>query len=458
MAEQPARVLVVDDKADMRWTLTNVLTDAGYAAFEASSGETALALIREKMPQVVLLDIRMPQMDGWEVLEAIAAMQWPFAVIIITAYGDIKSAVRAMKMGAFDYLTKPFDNEEILLTVRRAIEHLSLREEIQELRGRLARAISLEERMGSSGPIRKVVEAVQRVAPTNYTVLVVGKTGTGKELVARAIHQLSSRHAKPFLAIDCGAIPETLLESELFGYEKGAFTGAERRRAGYFEAADGGTLFFDEIGNLPLGLQAKLLRVMEEKTIQMLGSTKVREVDVRVLAASNAPLEEAVRRGQFREDLYYRLAEFTIALPTLSARREDIPFLAKYFLAEANRDLGGEARGITEDALAAMMAYPWPGNVRELRNAIRHAALIGPQMIRREDLNLRAELRAVPTAARGGGETVALSDAVRQSVDRVEAERILGALRATGGNKAEAARILKVDYKTLYRKLKKYGF
>jgi DNA-binding NtrC family response regulator len=453
-----ARILVVDDNKDMRWLVSNLLKAEGYAVDVADSGVTALDRIRHSAPEVVLLDLRMPKMAGWQALEQIKKIGEPISVIIMTAYGDVKAAVRAMKMGAYDFLTKPFDNEEVILTVRRAVENVSLRKEMQSLKKKLKGEQLLENVMGTSQEIKRVIHKLHQVAPTSMSVVIQGETGTGKELIAHTIHERSARSERPFIAVDCGAIPETLMESEFFGHEKGAFTGAEGRRIGYFESAEGGTLFLDEISNLPLFLQGKLLRVLQEREVSRLGSYKSMKVDVRVLASTNRPLDQEVKAGKFREDLYYRLSEFTISLPRLKDRKDDILFLARVFLNEANSELNKATTGFSPEAVRAITHYDWPGNVRELRSAIRRAVLFDSKMITTEHL-FESGPDGVPEKGYEceEGDAPSLRAIAKRTLREAEVEAIEKALRTAGGNKSKAAELLQVDYKTLFRKIKRYN-
>ncbi|MBI4611137.1 MAG: sigma-54-dependent Fis family transcriptional regulator [Candidatus Rokubacteria bacterium] len=456
-----ARILVVDDEPDMRWLLAGVLQAEGLEVVTAEDGQAALDRVMADAPATVILDLRMPGLDGMSALGKLKTIAPQVPVIMLTAYGDIPTAVQAMRLGAYDYLTKPFHNDDIVLTVRRALERQALLAEVEELRSQLGEGGgSLSEHMGPSQEIQKVIRHITQVASSTFTVLIQGETGTGKELVARAIHQQSARCEKPFIALDCGAIPETLIESELFGYEKGAFTGADRRKEGHFQLAEGGSLFLDEITNLPLTTQAKLLRVLQEREVQLLGGKRAVPVNVRIIAASNVPLETEMRAGRFRHDLYYRLNEFTIALPPLRERQEDILYLAKRFLEEASMELKRPVRGISEEAAPLLLRHPWPGNARELRNVIRQAVLLSPDLIRPEHLaalgpgGARAPLAEEP---RSGSAGLSLREASEKAAAEAERQAIRHALQATQGNKSEAARLLRTDYKTLHVKMKRYG-
>ncbi|TAJ25431.1 MAG: sigma-54-dependent Fis family transcriptional regulator [Nitrospirae bacterium] len=486
-----AKVLIVDDLEEGRWALSHLIQMAGLVPVAVASGKEALACIREEAPDVLLLDICLPDMDGFEVLTQVKAMERALPIIMVTAYGKTHDAVRAIRAGAYDYLAKPFHNEDVVLTVRRALEERAVKSRVRRARDLAGQPSSLFECMGESQAIQRIVSEVDQVAKTNFSVVMTGETGTGKELVAQAIHAESLRAARAFVAVDCGAIPEPLIESELFGHEKGAFTGAHEAVAGAFELADGGTLFLDEIGNLPLPMQGKLLRVLEERRIHRIGSTKQRAVDFRVVAATNVDLGEMVNQRTFRRDLYHRLAEFTIYLRPLRERKEDLPFLVKRFLELANQELGKEVHGLSAPALGIILAYEWPGNVRELRNQLRRAVLcvsahqhiITPNHLgivdrhnigtgdamSRETMGLY-QLEALgladfgcqdcPIRASGAflpDGSLPLKEVVSRVVAGVERAILTQALRQTKGNKAEAARLLGIDYKTIHTKLKGYN-
>jgi two-component system nitrogen regulation response regulator GlnG len=455
------KVLVVDDQDDMRWLLSRLLREQGFEVDTADDGAQALLRVQQEALEVILLDLKMPRLDGLQALAQIRELAPEVPVIVITAYGDVPSAVQAMKLGAYDFLTKPFDNDELLYTVKRAVERRELVGQVETLKSQLTHQSALREVMGTSPPIQAVFAQIQQVAGSNFTVLIEGETGTGKEVVARAIYQQSLRRQAPFIALDCGAIPETLIESELFGYEKGAFTGADRHKVGHMVQASGGTLFLDEITNLPLTTQSKLLRALQERHIQPLGAVRPLPVDLRVIAASNVRLVDEVQAGRFRQDLFHRLNEFMIHLPSLRERPEDIRHLAQRFLAEANLELQKNVRGITPAAVVALEGYVWPGNVRELRNVIRRATLLSTEHIGPEHLvglGPTGEAAAVPTAMPEKLEKdCSLKELQQQAVVQVERQAIARVLRQTRGNKSQAARLLQIDYKTLYAKLKAYG-
>jgi DNA-binding NtrC family response regulator len=453
------KILVVDDEPDIRAVLGECLTAAGFETREAGDGVEAVAAVQAERPAVILLDVIMPRLGGIETLPELKRIAPDVPVIMCTAYMDVPTAVRAMQLGAYDYLTKPFDPELLILTVKRALERQELLTRIDELKSQ-GEGMSLADRMGGSRGIEAVIQQVSQVARSSFTVLIQGETGTGKELVARAIHHQSPRRDKPFVAVDCGAIPETLVESELFGYEKGAFTGAVRRKDGRFQAAGGGTVFLDEVGNLPLPTQAKLLRAIEERQVTPLGATRPVPVDARIIAASNVDLEDASRAGRFRPDLYYRLNEFGVTLPPLRSRREDIAHLARRFLDEVSMELRRPVHGITDDAMELLRRYDWPGNVRELKNVIRKAALLATDLVTPEFLPaLGAPGEAAPPAVVAPTVSGELSLREVTEIATTDAERraIRQALEAAKGNKTQAARLLRTDYSTLHAKMKRYG-
>jgi len=481
----PAKVLIVDDLEEARWVLSNLIQHAGFAPVTAASGEEALAHIRQEAPDVVLLDVRLPDMDGFEVLTRTKAYDKTVPVIMVTAYGKTHDAVRAMRAGAYDYVAKPFINEDIVLTVRRALEEKALRRQLRQVLDLPRQAGSLLDSMGKSAAVQRILREVEQVAATNFSVLVTGETGAGKELVAQAVHAGSPRAAKPFVAVDCGAIPESLIESELFGHEKGAFTGAHHAKAGAFELAGEGTIFLDEIGNLPLAMQGKLLRVLEERKIHRIGSTNERDVDFRVVAATNMDLQAMVGQQAFRRDLYHRLAEFTICLAPLRERKEDLPFLVNRFIADANKELSKQVSGLSHSAWGLIQRYDWPGNARELRNQLRRAVLLcddAEEMIAPELLGMldgrrspseclgpdqpeqrcplnggpRACPLLTPVALLAAGGSLPLKNLVGPMTTQVECAILLQALELTKGNKARAARLLHIDYKTIHSKLKAY--
>ena len=452
------KILVVDDEAEIRSLLAAVLQSKGYEVVTAEDGAAALQAVPRERPAVILMDLSMPRMNGMDALPEIKRVDAEVPVIICTAHADLATAVRAMKLGAYDYLTKPFDVELLILTIERAVERHRLHSRIEELK-RQGQGSSLAERMGGSAAIAQVIQQVAQVAESNFTVLVQGETGTGKELVARGIHQQSPRRQAPFVAVDCGAIPETLVESELFGHERGAFTGAQARREGHFQLAKGGTLFLDEIGNVPLATQAKLLRALEQREVNPLGAARAVAVDARIIAATNSELEESVKAGRFRADLYYRLSEFTIALPPLRSRREDITHLSQRFLDEVSMELRRPVRRISDEAMQVLLHHEWPGNVRELRNVVRKAALLATDVVTPEHIPALSASAPGPArvAAEPAGEDLSLREVAELAAGQAEREVIRHALESTKGNKSQAARLLRTDYTTLHSKMKRYG-
>jgi DNA-binding NtrC family response regulator len=454
------RILIVDDEEGIRDHLSRLVQREGFEPLPAPDGETALALITRESPDVVLLDIKMPGLDGMEVLRRAKALDATLPVVMITAQGGVKGAVAALQAGAHDYLEKPLDHADVVRSLHRAMTDRRLRQTIQVLTDRVRESDSLRDVMGPSDVVARISADVACVGRSNFAVLIVGETGTGKELVARAIHRASPRASGAFVAVDCGAIPETLFESELFGHEKGAFTGAERQKPGYFETASGGTLLLDEIGNMPRGCQAKLLRALQDKCVTRVGGTKPVSVDVRLVAATNRDLGAAAAAGTFRRDLFFRINEFTITIPPLRERKPDVLFLAKRFLDLTNHELSKTVRGLSDAAVERMLSYDWPGNVRELRSTIRRAVLLAEATI--EDKHLALPATAAPLEGLAGlrsapGSWPALRELVHRATTVVERAALIEVLRKTGGNKARAARILQIDYKTIHTKLKDYG-
>ena len=455
------RVLIVDDMADARHTLARLLETEGFEPQEAANGAAGLEMMRTQPPDAVLLDMMMPGMNGTQLLAEARKLDEDVPVIMVTAFGSIASAVETVKNGAYDYITKPFENNELVLTVRRALETHRLRKENRLLLQSVGEETSLRVLMGPSRYVDALSCEVERVAPTDFTVVITGETGAGKEVVARAIHRRSRRAALPLVVVDCGSIAPSLIESELFGHEKGAFTGAVKRQTGKFEQASGGTLLLDEIASLPLSLQAKLLRALQEKRICSVGGREMIMVDIRVIAATNRDLASMVASGDFRRDLYHRLNEFAIYVPPLRERREDIAFLANRFLALTNKELNKNVREISNAAMEVLLAHPWPGNVRELRNVIRRAVLLASSGIDREHLCI-ADLHqgngsngnVTDCPIDGAGP---LKEIVRQKVRQLERDVLIQVLRETGGNKAWAARMLQIDYKTIHTKIREYG-
>jgi DNA-binding NtrC family response regulator len=454
----PSNLLIIDDDKANCLLIKAIFSAEGIDVVAAHDGQSGIECARSHPPDVLVLDLRLPGMDGLEVLAKLKQELPALPVVMLTAHQDVKTAVRATQLGAFDYLTKPFHNEEIVVVVRRALQTKALELEVEDLRRQLGTGGGLALHMGPSAQVRDLVEQVRTVAGTSFTVLVIGATGSGKELVAQAIHRESERHAKPFVAIDCGAIPEQLLESELFGHEKGAFTGAERKKKGRFQLAQGGTFFLDEIGNLPMNLQAKLLRVLESRQVQVVGADRSAKLDVRFVAATNHDLQVRAAEGKFRADLYFRLAQYTIALPALKDRPVDIPYLAHRFLAEVGVELRRPVQQIVPNALELLEAHPWPGNVRELRNVIRQSVLMTKDlMIGRDVVRALLEKPGEPTIVGVARPGMSLREVAIEAAEAAERRAISEALRSSGGNKSQAARALDTDYKTLHLKMKRFS-
>ncbi len=440
------RVLVVDDEHAIRSTLSDALTHWEYEVTAAGGGEEALHLLKNRVFDVALVDIRMPGMDGLTLLEAIKRQDLALEVIMVTGVREVKTAVRALRLGAYDYLTKPVDLVQLSHVLRRLADHRLLKREVASLRGRLGQEMTPPDLIGLSPAIRQLRETVQQVAPSDSPILIHGETGTGKELVALSIYRLSSRARGPFVPVNCGAIPSTLLESEFFGHVRGAFTGAVSDAPGLFRSADGGTLFLDEVTELPPSLQAKLLRVLEDRQIRPVGSARSFPVDVRVVAATNRSIEDALGERSLRQDFFYRIAVVRIEVPPLRERKEDIPALVTHFIRKLNARLGRDVNGITPQALATLMTYDFPGNVRELENVIERAYTLGA----RDEISMEN----LPTLMAG-----AVATSVPRSVPPLaEAERAL-ILRAveTFQTKEEAAKALGISPRTLYRRLREYG-
>jgi two-component system nitrogen regulation response regulator GlnG len=465
MTNKGKTILIVDDDRTVCQFLSRLAQGEGLVPTTAFEGETALAKVQAECPDVLLVDLRMPGMDGMEVMRRAKAFDEDLPVILITGNAEIKGAVAAMKAGAHDYLAKPFNDLEVKRVILRALSERELKRKLKNLSCEVQQSGSLREILGPSDAVGQLIADINHVAKSDFGVVILGETGAGKEVMARAIHQASLRADKPFVPVDCGAIPETLLEDELFGHEKGAFTSAVSKQGGKFEAAQAGTLFLDEISNMPLGSQAKLLRVLQEKSIYRIGSTKSINVDVRVLVASNQDLKILTDAGTFRRDLYFRLNEFTICIPPLRERRMDIIYLAKRFLDITNVELKKNVSDFSESAIEALLSHSWPGNVRQLRSTVRRAVLLADDIITDKHL----DIVQLPNGLPGGGEARALEpqgippgdlplkEIIRRSTMKLEREVLTQALRRTAGNKAKAARLLQIDYKTMHTKVKEYG-
>jgi DNA-binding NtrC family response regulator len=445
------KVLVIDDDVKMLELLRKVLSKRGYVVDISSKPKEAIEKFVRDGFDIIVTDINMPEMSGLEVLKQVKTISPDTIVIMITAFATVSSAVESMKLGAYDYIIKPFNVEEFVLIIDRASEQILLKKEVELLRKEVQQRYAFGNIIGKSPQMQKVFQLIKQVANTNSNVIIYGKSGTGKELVAKAIHYNSPRRNKPFVAVNCSAIPESLLESELFGHEKGAFTGAVSSRKGLFEEANGGTIFLDEVGDMSLAMQAKLLRVIEDKEIRAVGSDKPRKIDVRIIAATHKDLEKAVKEGTFREDLFYRLNVIPIYLPELRERVEDIPLLVEYFLKKYGEEAGRPNIKISREALACMMKYSWPGNVRELENLIERLVVLSPgDEITVNDLPEHIRVCKVETLV----EELTLGE--RITLEELEKRYILKVLRETGWHKSNAAKILGIDRRTLYRKIEEY--
>ena len=447
--EKPGRLMIVDDDADILYTLQMRLESRGYSVLVSDEGIKALDAARANAIEVALLDLVMPGLSGMPLMAKLKEAVPSLEVIILTAHGTIENSVEAIKQGAYDYLTKPIDNERLLVLVSKALEKARMAKQVEDLRTEIRHLGGGIRLVGQSAVMQEVRRLIGRVADSNATVMITGESGTGKEIVARAIHAASLRKDRPFIAVNCAAVTDTLWESEFFGYERGAFTGAVSRRQGYFETAHGGTLFLDEVAEMTADTQVKLLRVLEEHAIRRVGGKDVIPADVRVVAATNRNLEQAVKSGAFREDLYYRLNVFTIPLPPLRQRREDIPLLARHFIAEAAERNRRDVQGIDDRAMEAVIHHPWPGNIRELRNVIERAVLMAQGPI--------IKMSELPVGAQPVLEPDSLRVAVGQPLKDVERELIFKTLAAAGGNKTRTAAILGISLKTLHNKLNRYG-
>ncbi|QEK13342.1 sigma-54-dependent Fis family transcriptional regulator [Crassaminicella thermophila] len=444
------KILIADDEKNMIWAMKKALKSENYKIITAANGIEAVEKAKNNDPDLVLLDLRMPQKDGIEALREIKEFNENIPVIMITAHGTMESAIEAMKIGAIDYLPKPFDIEELKIQIRKALDVGDMKEQInflkEELKNKAGKVI-----IGNSPRMKEVLEIVNRVAKSIATVLITGESGTGKELIANAIHYNSDRENKPYIKVNCGAIPESLLESELFGHEKGAFTGAVSRKLGRFERADGGTLFLDEVGELSLATQVKLLRALQEKEIERVGGIEVIKVDVRVIAATNRDLKKMVKEGTFREDLYYRLNVIPIELPALRERKEDIPALIEYFMKKYCREMGREQIRISEDALESLLQYSWKGNIRELENVVERLVILSQgNVIYRDDLPKEIRFQKEETA------TFILPEE-GLNLEEVEKNLIEQALKKTNYNQTKAAKLLGITRHTLLYRMDKYN-
>ena len=452
----PKRLLVIDDEANMRHMLSTVLKKAGYLVETASDGAEGLEMIDETPYDFILCDIKMPKMGGMEFLDASRDRIGTSTVIMMSAYGSIETAIEAMKMGAYDYISKPFKTDEVYLTLKKAEERESLKKENRRLKEQIQKIegdYKFHNMVTRSKAMKSLFQLAGKAAQYKTTVLILGDSGTGKELIARGIHYSGDRAENPLVPVNCGGIPETLLESELFGHRKGAFTGADRNKKGLFQEADGGTIFLDEIGELPLSLQVKLLRVLQENEVRPIGDSKSTKIDVRVVAATAKDLEEEVGKGTFRQDLYYRLNVMTIKLPPLNERTEDIPLLCNRFITQFNKSLDKNVSGLAPEAMSRMLEYAWPGNVRELENSIERAMVVAEDSLLLPD-HFPAEIinnneSASPDLFDGFS--------LKEAQKFLEKKLVPRALKETGGNRTRAARLLEISHPSLLTKIKAYN-
>lgn len=449
------KILVVEDNKDMQFILRNILEAENYTFISAGNGQRAIMEAESQKPDLVLLDMRLPGMNGLSVLRQLQKIYPGILVIMMTAYAEVKDAVAAMKIGAYDYITKPFDNDELLLIIQKALKTESLTREVDCLRRKLNEKEKKSLFLGNSEVIKRVLKKVDLIAPTKMSVILQGKSGTGKEVIARLIHKKSERRDKPFVAVDCGAIPATLIESELFGYEAGAFTGADKKKNGKFKEADGGTMLLDEITNLSMEGQAKLLRALEERKILPIGAKKLVDIDVRIIVTSNLDFSATIKKGEFRDDLFHRLNEFQILLPELKSRKQDILLLAEHFLFEANVELKKSIKGFAPEVAEHLCEYHWPGNVRELKHLIKRAALMtNGSLVQLDAMTFEEEKdedhKQLLTALDQGKSFNAI-------ILDTEKKIISQALKLANGNKSQTAKLLNLNRKTLYRKLEIFG-
>lgn len=445
------KIFLIDDDKAIRLVLSAILRKHNYLPIEIPDGRQAIEKFKKELPAAALLDIKMPDIDGIETLQEFKKINADVPIIIVTGYADIPTAVKAIKLGAYDFLAKPPHVEKLILTLERAIENYELHKTLTSLDTTVD--TSLEWVFGKSETMKKVIHQIRQIAKSDFSVIIQGETGTGKSIVAQTIHNLSKRATGPFQSVDVGVISENLIESELFGHEKGSFTGANRKKTGFFEIANNGTLFIDELENMPLQLQSKLLRAVEEKRIYSVGSIKPVDIDVRIIAATNADIKQSVREKKFREDLFFRLSEFVITVPKLKDRIDDIPFLAKKFFAKVAIDLNKQMREIDDNAMRLLQNYSWPGNIRELKNVIRRAALLSRNgIIEENDIELLIE----ETHTEDQMDFLPLKEITARVVKDTEKQAIKQTLAFCKGNKTKTASMLQIDYKTLLTKIKEY--
>ncbi len=458
---QRFKVVAIDDEPEICWLITRILEEAGYEAYMADNGPDGLALIKQHQPDLVLLDLRLPGMDGLEILRRLREFDKDLMVIILSAFESFEAAVQAMKLGSYDFLTKPINVEEMKITMKNALQTKQLVKEVKDLKRQVKESKRASTIVGHCPAMQELDRQIELASAHNISVLILGESGTGKELLARAVHYHSQRKQEPFICIDCSTIPENLIESELFGHERGAFTGATERKIGRLELAHKGTLFLDEIGNMPMTMQMKLLRVIQERTITRLGGKESIPIDIRLITATNQDLRQSIQDAGFRQDLYYRLNEFPICLPPLRERGEDIHVLAKYFLDKFNHEFSKHLLGFTAEAKTCLEVYPWPGNVRELQGAVKRAVILAGDWIAPEHLPVEITKHAkLPSHAftleTSLDEIRPIKEVSREVVAKIERELIQRALEKTKGNKVKTARCLGIDYKTLFNKLRQY--
>jgi DNA-binding NtrC family response regulator len=455
---ESAKILVIDDEKLLRWSLEQNLSKEGYSVITAEKGLEGLELFSAEQPDIVLLDVHLPDISGLTVLENIKKESKNTIVIMVTAFGDIQTAVKTIKFGAYDFVEKPFNMEKLKILISKALETVTLRKEVSQFRDKISKQYGFSNIIGESEQMRKIMGLARKVAMSDATtILLQGESGTGKDLVAKVVHYESSRAAKPFMDINCTALPETLIESELFGFEKGAFTDAKQMKKGLFELADGGTIFLDEIGDMKLSTQAKLLKVIENKTFKRIGGIRDVTVDLRIIASTNKNLAEEVKKEHFREDLYYRLKVIPILLPPLRDRPEDIPLLAKFFIEEFNRDFKKSVKGLARNTEKAFLEYPWPGNVRELRNVIERAMILeNEEYILPEHLPVEFTTREMARAAVTQAQFTVPPSGL--DIEEVEKELIRQSLELAKWNQTKAARLLNLTRDALRYRMQKFGF
>jgi DNA-binding NtrC family response regulator len=457
------RILIIDDEPEICWIMKKVLSEKGYEVFTAFNGEQGVEQVAQTVPDLVFLDIKLPGIDGLEVLRQVKEKYPSLPVIILSAFDDVNAAVRAMKLGAYDYISKPLNVDEMHITLKNALKTRELMREIKDLKKKI-QGKKQSNTVWSCPGMQKVMDLVERIGRYDVTVMIRGESGTGKELIAETIHNQSLRSENKIISIDCSALPHNLVESELFGYEKGAFTGANESRPGRFEMAHGGTLFLDEVGNLPVQTQMKMLRVLQERKLQRLGGKQEIEIDVRLIIATNTDLEKAMQTGQFREDLYHRLNEFTIQLPPLRERQEDITLLLQHFMEHFNQQFDKSVHAIAPDAMEFLRSYSWPGNIRELMNVMKRAVVMANDTIEFNHLPMESFQKTRPTAnismqplTLENHPIRPLKEICQEVARKVERETISRVLQETRWNKVKTARLLKINYKTLFNKMRELG-